>query len=59
MVNHQKAQAGRTRRRLLITVLAGLGAIATALPAAGVNLQEVPSHSWILIAIASWAWLSQ
>lgn len=58
-INQQKAKAGRTRRRLLITALAGIGAVATALPAAGFSLNDVPTHSWLLVAIAGWAWLSQ
>lgn len=59
LINRQKANAGRTRRRLLIGVLAGIGAVATALPAAGVNLSAIPTYSWILVAIAGWAWVSQ
>ncbi|GAB3104907.1 ubiquinone biosynthesis regulatory protein kinase UbiB [Aestuariicella hydrocarbonica] len=59
LINRQNATAGRTRRRVFIAVLAGLGAVATALPAAGVNLSQIPPYSWVLVAIAGWAWLSQ
>lgn len=59
MISRQKAQAGRTRRRLLIMVLASLGAVITALPSLGVSFDTVPPYSWALVAIAGWAWLSQ
>lgn len=58
LVNQQRAAAGRRRRRALIVALAGVGAVVTALPAAGVNLNQIPVHSWLLLAIAGWAWLS-
>lgn len=59
LINRQKATAGRTRRRVLIAVLAGLGAVLTTLPAAGISLNDIPTYSWILVAIAGWAWVSQ
>lgn len=58
LVNEQRASAARSRRRTLIITLASAGAALTALPAAGVSLDEVPVYSWLLLAVAGWAWLN-
>lgn len=58
-INQQRASAGHHRRRLLIVALASVAAVATALPAAGISLSEIPASSWLLAAIAGWAWLRQ
>lgn len=58
-INQQRASAGHHRRRLLIVALASVAAVATALPAAGISLSEIPVSSWLLAAIAGWAWLRQ
>lgn len=58
-INQQRASAGHHRRRLLIVALASVAAVATALPAVGISLSEIPVSSWLLAAIAGWAWLRQ
>ncbi len=59
MINEQKAGAGKTKRRILIASLAIVAAIFTALPAAGLALNDIPLHSWALVAIGGWAWLNR
>ncbi len=59
MINEQKAGASKTRRRLLITTLAVAAAAITALPATGIALNQVPLHSWLLVAIGGWAWFTR
>ncbi|MYM63604.1 ubiquinone biosynthesis regulatory protein kinase UbiB [Pseudomaricurvus sp. HS19] len=58
-INQQRARAGQRRRRALVAVLAGGAAVAVALPATGIALEDIPQASWLLLAIAGWAWLRQ
>lgn len=58
-LNESRQRSGRARRRWLVGLLAGGGALITALPAAGIELDQIPSQSWLLAAIAVWAWLTR
>lgn len=48
-------QVRQKRRRNTIAALAAAGAVVTALPAVGMQLNDVPLYSWLLLATALWA----
>lgn len=47
------------RRRTTIAALAGFAAIATALPATGLQLSDIPVYSWLLAGAGFWALIRQ
>ena len=58
-IKQHNQKDNRSRRRKIVGGLAALGVMVTALPTAGFSLDQLPPQSWLLAAIACWAWLSQ
>ena len=58
-VSSQQNRAPRHRRRLSIAILALIGSIAVAGAPMLTQLQQVPTASWCLLAIAGWMWFKR